>query len=90
MLNATFILCKKQIQVFSIINKILKASAKENHAKFIEINEAICKNDEYLQSKIINNKKRILRSDDGIHLSTFGAKVVVEFIIEEIEKNPFN
>ncbi|MCR8700218.1 DUF459 domain-containing protein [Campylobacter ureolyticus] len=73
-----------------IINKILKASAKENHAKFIEINEAICKNDEYLQSKIIGNKKRILRSDDGIHLSTFGAKVVVEFIIEEIEKNPFN
>lgn len=68
------------------LNEIFKASSKNYKQNFININEIICLNDNYVTH--INNDKNEsvkVRANDGIHLSVEGGKKVVIRMLDELK-----
>ncbi|QCD51895.1 DUF459 domain-containing protein [Campylobacter sp. RM16192] len=65
------------------LNQIFKSIADEKGVQFISLTDAICKNGKFIK---IDNNKKVLRDEDGIHLSMHGSIQAAKFVIIEILK----
>jgi len=69
------------------LNTIFREVAGTHKAKFIDINSVICGDEgEFVKYKKFDEKNKLLRADDGLHLSQFGAGLIVKEIVKRFEE----
>jgi hypothetical protein len=67
-----------------IIRKVLRETLEQNPEKAVLVDEGFHfedKDGHYAETALVNGKTRSLRAEDGIHLSTAGAQILVDALL---------
>ena len=68
-----------------LLNEIYKSVSEQNGQIFINTNEYLCQNDNFLTHLNINGKRSKIRQDDGIHINKIGSQILADEILKRIE-----